>query len=170
MFFMRSVLKKVRDMLLGTDFDEEDAYDEYIEEEVEEEEPSEYVKRDRSKDVARLDSARFRTKTDSKIVSFKTGAQLSVMITYPKEIGEAPSVCDYVKEGSICVVNLEGVDKPVAQRIADFLGGAAYSINGEIERINNNIFIIAPANVHINGDVSDSATSNILPWIASSFK
>ncbi|MDR1643969.1 MAG: cell division protein SepF [Clostridiales bacterium] len=160
-----NIMKKVHDLLLGTDFDEEDSYEEF-EEDVEEE-----PKRERPREsAARFESARGHMKAESKIVSIKSGASVSVMVTSPKNIEDASPVCDYVKDGNICVVNLEGVEFGPAQRIADFLSGAAYSLNGEIQRINNNIFMIAPANVPVNGDITETGTASILPWIASSFK
>ncbi|MDR1538815.1 MAG: cell division protein SepF [Clostridiales bacterium] len=166
---MKNVLKSVREMFLGPEFEEEDIYEDYYEEVPEEEDEMPDYTRSRAKEVANLDTVRNR-KSDSKILNFKSGVQMQVMITYPKEVAEASSVCDHVKDGNVCVVNLEGVERAVAQRIADFLGGAAYAINGEIERINNNIFVIAPANVHINGEMQEESASNILPWIASTLR
>ncbi|MDR1913909.1 MAG: cell division protein SepF [Clostridiales bacterium] len=172
---MENAFKKFfRNVMLGTEYDDEEIYEEYVDEapvESENELPRE--------DVTRLDTIRSRKSKDfdkssdekSKIINFRSGAQMQVMITYPKKVDEATAICDYLCDGNICVINLEGVDRAIAQRIADFLGGAVYSVSGEIERINTNIFIIAPSTVRISGEEEDELkTSNILPWIASSFK
>lgn len=166
---MAHVLKNfMRNLMLGTDYDEEiDAYDGAPESEEERDEAPE-------PDVAAdLETLRGKKAAGekSKILNFHTGTQMQVMVTYPKELIEARDLCDYIRDGNICIVNLEGVEKAVSQRIADFIGGAVYAIDGEIERINNSIFVIAPSQVHISGETEeDLDTGNILPWIASAYK
>ena len=159
-------LKKVlQQVMLGVNPDEEDIYEDAEiaaadEDEVQKEE------------ITRLDSIRGRKSDEkSKILNFRTGAQMQVMLTYPKEIVDTTDICDYLRKGHVCVVNLEGVDRSNAQRIADFLSGAVYVSDGAIERINTNIFITAPAHVRISGESEEELRAdNILPWIASSFK
>ncbi len=115
----------------------------------------------------------FRPKRDnSKIVSIHTNVQMQVVITYPCDVDDAAASCDYIKQNKTCIINLEGVDRANAQRIADFLGGAAYAINGDIQRVSTDIFIVAPANVNITGEFKEELKANglILPWVSSSFK
>ena len=157
--------KMLQQVMLGVNPDEEEIYEDA---DVAANEGDE----DQNGDIARLDAIRGRKADDkSKILNFRTGTQMQVMLTYPKEIADATDICDYLRKGHVCVVNLEGVDRSHAQRIADFLSGAVYVSEGAIERINTNIFIIAPSHVHISGESEEELnSSNILPWIASSFK
>ena len=53
------------------------------------------------------------------------------------------------------MLNLEGIDVEVAQRIIDFSCGACYSINGNLQKVSSYIFILTPANVEISGDIQD---------------
>jgi len=165
--FMGHWLKKiVNQVMLGVNPDEEDIY-----EEVDGSSAVDYDD-DQDEEVTRLEAIRGRKGGDkSKILNFRTGTQMQVMITYPKEINDATDICEYLRKGHVCVVNLEGVDRPHAQRIADFLSGAVYVIDGAIERINTNIFLAAPSQVHISGESEEELSADyILPWIASSFK
>ena len=164
---MASWLKKMlQQVMLGVNPEEEEIYEDPEVTAVNENEEEE------DEEITRLDTIRGRKSDEkSKILNFRTGTQMQVMLTYPKEIVDATDICDYLRKGNICVVNLEGVDRPHAQRIADFLSGAVYVSDGAIERINTSIFIIAPSHVHISGETeADLNASNILPWIASSFK
>ena len=43
----------------------------------------------------------------------------------------------------------------VAQRIIDFVSGAAYSMDGNLHRISNYIFIVTPNSVELSGDFQD---------------
>jgi len=83
------------------------------------------------------------------------GSAAEVVIRHPMDVSEAAKVCDLVREYKVCVVDLTGMDRNMAQRIADFLGGVCYAVNGCVQRISKDIFIIAPEGVRITGDVKD---------------
>ncbi len=162
---MVSWLNKAKDFLLGTEYQDEEVMDVYDEEEVE---------RPREKEVIEtgyIKSPRV-VSQNSKVINFQANIQMQVVISHPETVADATTVSDYLRENKTCVVNLEGVDRANAQRIADFLGGASYSLAGEIQRISSDIFIIAPANVHISGELKEELKNNalIFPWVASSFK
>ena len=161
--WLKNVLQQV---MLGVNPEEEEIYEDVDAGGAANEEE------DQHEEVTRLDMIRGRKAEDkSKILNFRTGSQMQVMLTYPKDLNDARDVCDYLRKGDVCVVNLEGVDRAPAQRIADFLSGAVYVADGSVERINTNIFIAAPSHVHISGEAEEDLSSgNILPWIASSFK
>ena len=59
------------------------------------------------------------------------------------------------------------MEYPIAQRIMDFLSGTCYSLEGSIQRVANNIFIIAPENVDISGDFKEELKKKgvLLPWM-----
>lgn len=170
---MASFLKTVKKIMLGGDaYDEEEYVEDYAAEE-EEEQQSDVVTDFNS--LRRRKSPSYGAShlnfgggsgSSSKVVSFQASIQMQVVLTSPQGINDATAICDYIKENKTCVVNLEGVDRVNAQRIADFLAGATYSINGEIQRISNEIFIIAPANVHISGEFKEElkASGLIFPW------
>jgi len=89
----------------------------------------------------------------AKIVNYPGSEdKLQVLIEKPADVGQAAELCDHFKMGNIIVVNLEDVEKPLAQRIADFLGGAVYVMNGEIERISDDIFVMGPAHIPITSE------------------
>ena len=50
------------------------------------------------------------------------------------------------------VLNVEGLDVEIAQRIIDFTSGSCFAISGNLQKISNYIFIITPASVDISGD------------------
>ena len=43
----------------------------------------------------------------------------------------------------------------MAQRIIDFSSGATYSMNGNLQKISNYIFIATPESVELSGDFQD---------------
>ena len=70
---------------------------------------------------------------------------------------------DILKSRKPIVVNLESVEKNVARRIIDFLSGAVYALDGDIQKVSNGIFIIAPNNVNIMSDVIKDEPK-AFPW------
>ncbi len=86
-------------------------------------------------------------------VNFAGG--LEVCVIKPVSIDEARSVTETLLQNRAVVLNLEGLDVDIAQRIIDFTSGSCYAINGNLQKISNYIFIITPQSVEISGDFQD---------------
>ncbi len=84
--------------------------------------------------------------------SASASRSLEVSIMKPTRFDDSQDICDMLVDERATVVNLEGIDLALAQRIMDFISGAVYSLNGKIHQISNLIFIISPENVDISGD------------------
>jgi len=96
-------------------------------------------------------------------------SKYDILLTCPKNVDDTSAVINNLRENNVCVINLEGVEKSISQRVADVLGGAAYSLGCAVERISNTIFIIAPDGVNISGKLKSEIKSetSIFPWVAS---
>lgn len=100
--------------------------------------------------------------TESRVVPFhgrKEEGEI-VKVIKPQEFNEAQIVADFLKEGKTIVVNLEGIEISQAQRIIDFIGGASFAVDGSLKAISNNIFIVAPGNIEVSGDLRDEIISD----------
>ncbi len=84
--------------------------------------------------------------------SASSSRALEVSIMKPTRFDDSQDICDMLVDERATVVNLEGIDLALAQRIMDFISGAVYALNGKIHQISNLIFIISPENVDISGD------------------
>ncbi|SCW37623.1 cell division inhibitor SepF [Eubacterium ruminantium] len=78
-----------------------------------------------------------------------------VYVIKPLEFDDAQTVSDFLKAGKTIVINMEGVQIDPAQRIIDFIGGACYGLGGDLKAISANIFIAAPHNIEVSGDLRD---------------
>lgn len=100
-----------------------------------------------------------------KVVNINTTTQLKVVVVTPESFDEAKDIAEHLKQKKPVVINLEGVEKEIARRIVDFLSGAVYSLDGNIQKISTGIFLIAPYNVGIMGDFKDELRSKgVFPW------
>ncbi len=102
----------------------------------------------------------------SKVVNMHSGGQMKVVIMQPENFEDAQEICDHLKNKKPVVINLETLGKDDAQRIIDFLSGSIYSLDGNIQKITNGIFIIAPFNVDIMGDFKEELRNKgVFPWV-----
>lgn len=78
-------------------------------------------------------------------------------------------IIDHLNRGQIIVINMEDLDLPTAQRIADFIGGASYAVNGLFQAISGNIFLATPNGTYVSGDLREELAGGSL-WRRGSFK
>lgn len=90
-----------------------------------------------------------------KVVPMKQSRTMEVSMVKPTSIEDAKEICDHMLAGKAVVLNLEGIHTEVAQRIIDFTSGATYSMNGNLQKISNYIFIATPESVELSGDFQD---------------
>ena len=79
-------------------------------------------------------------------------AGMEVCVIKPNSVDDAREITDTLLANRTVVLNLEGIDVDVAQRIIDFTSGSTYAISGNLQKISRYIFIITPASVDISGD------------------
>lgn len=96
----------------------------------------------------------------SKVVKINATTQLNVVITQPENFEEAKEIADHLKAKRTVVLNLESMDREVARRVVDFISGAVYAQDGNIQKISTGIFLIAPYNVGIMGNIKDELRNN----------
>ena len=74
----------------------------------------------------------------------------------PTTVEESREITDTLLSGRTLILNLEGLDVDVAQRIIDFSLGSCYAIQGKWQKISHYIFIITPNEVDLTGDFLDA--------------
>lgn len=78
-----------------------------------------------------------------------------VHVIKPDEFDDAQMIIDHLKSGQAIVINMEGMEVSTAQRIIDFIAGACYALDGSLQGISGNIFIAAPSEIYVSGDLRD---------------
>jgi FtsZ-interacting cell division protein YlmF len=83
------------------------------------------------------------------------GSKMKMIVYQPMTYDDTQNIIDNLKNRKPIIVNLESLETDIAQRILDFMSGAVYSLDGNIHKISKGIFILAPANVDISGNLPD---------------
>ena len=148
-----SILNKLMDTMRLTENDD----DYFDEEDYEEEKPvikkRSFGKRDEEMDDYRHEEEskpRFLPRSsNNKVVQMRRSMEVSLIKPSMEDTRE---ICDYLLAGKAVVLNMEGIHMEVAQRIIDFTCGATYSMDGNLQKISNYIFIATPSSVELSGD------------------
>lgn len=90
---------------------------------------------------------------NNKVLNLHANVQMEVVVASPESFEEAREISQHIKDNKPVIINLEFVEHGIAQRITDFLCGCCCAMNGNIQRIADKIFMIAPDNVDFAGDV-----------------
>lgn len=83
------------------------------------------------------------------------GGGMKVCVIKPTSIEECREITDTLLSNRTVVLNLEGLDMDIAQRIIDFTSGSCYAMSGNMQKISHYIFIITPKSVDISGDFQE---------------
>ena len=78
-----------------------------------------------------------------------------VCVIKPTTVEDSREITDTLLSNRTVVLNVEGLDMDVAQRIIDFTSGSTYAVGGNLQKISHYIFIITPRNVDISGDFQE---------------
>ena len=86
----------------------------------------------------------------------KAGAlNMEVCVIKPASMEDTREIADTLVDNSTVILNLEGIDVELAQRIIDFTSGACYSLGGSLQKVSSYIFVLGPYNVDITGDLQN---------------
>ncbi len=89
-----------------------------------------------------------------KVVPIPQPQQIKMKISKPTNFEQADEIVVQLKEKNAVVINLEYVSKDVARRIVDVVSGAVKALDGNIEKVSNSIFVVAPYNYDIVNEIT----------------
>ena len=89
------------------------------------------------------------------------GNGMEVCVIKPTSIEDAREITETLLANRTVVLNLEGLDVDIAQRIIDFTSGSCFAISGNLQKISQYIFIITPASVDISGDFQEIFSGSV---------
>ena len=104
---------------------------------------------------------------NNKIVNMPQTQQVKMVICQPTSFEQSENICTLLKEKKSIIVNLEYVNKDIARRIVDVVSGAVHALDGNLQKISNSIFLVAPYNYDITNEMAREEIKNKLSvsWI-----
>lgn len=80
-------------------------------------------------------------------------SNVEVCVIKPTSMEDSREIADTLADNCAVILNLEGLDMELAQRIIDFTSGACYSLGGSLQQVSSYIFVLGSYNVDITGDL-----------------
>lgn len=136
-------------------------------EDYEEEEESELEegKNFQEEEAFDYDNSLIQNKKSNKVVNIHTANSIKVSIVKPNDYDEATQICDDLKNRKIVVVNVSELEPKIAQRLLDFMGGASYVLNGELQEVEKGVYLLSPSNVEVSKDLKNELSGKgIFNW------
>lgn len=94
-------------------------------------------------------------KRQGTVVSLHTQKQVRVYLAEPVNYDDAQGIADHLRNRRPVVVNLHKAPFDVARRVIDFISGCTYALGGTMQKLGHNIFLCAPENIDVQGQISD---------------
>lgn len=141
---------------IDDDYDDDYDYDDYQDEVMDDD-----YQEKKSNKVSLFNNKSRKSSYDNNYDSYEEPARPStpqgggVCVMKPTNIDDGRSVCDTIRSNKTVILNVEGLDIEIAQRIIDFTSGSVYALEGSLQKISNSIFLLTPKNVNISGDLQD---------------
>lgn len=110
---------------------------------------------DKGRKVREKTPAKSQTKITPMRPSKTRSNGMEVCVIKPTSIEDAREITETLLQNRTVVLNMEGLDVEIAQRIIDFTSGSCFAIDGNLQKVSNYIFIITPSSVDISGDFQD---------------
>ncbi|MGA9078595.1 MAG: cell division protein SepF [Acidimicrobiales bacterium] len=73
-----------------------------------------------------------------------------VHVVAPAHFRDAQEIGDLVKQGSPVIVNLQMSERDLSRRMIDFCSGLTYALDGQMEKVADQVFLLAPSNVEVS--------------------
>ena len=157
-----SLLGKLMDTMRLSSEDDEDDY--YLDDDFEDEAPKKglFSKRNNTEpedEPEGQEKPKFLGRSNPIVVPMRRSMEVTMI--KPTSMDDSRDICDYLLSGKAVVLNMEGIHMETAQRIIDFTSGATYSMNGNLQKISNYIFIATPDSVELSGDFQDILSAGV---------
>lgn len=166
-----SVIDKFLDVMkLGgdDDYDDYDDYDEYEDDyENDRSEKRGLFKRRKEEDYDDYEEEEPAVKSKPQKVTpirqsgRKQGSGMEVCVIKPTSFDDSREITETLLSNRTVVLNFEGLDVDVAQRIIDFVSGSCFAIGGNLQKVSGFIFLVTPRNVEISGDLQEILSGSI---------
>jgi cell division inhibitor SepF len=73
-------------------------------------------------------------------------------VVSPTGFNDVQQVADRFKRDQPVIINLQGVDRDLSRRLIDFASGLCYGLEGDMERVADQVFLLTPRGAQVSDD------------------
>ena len=97
-----------------------------------------------------------------KVVNMAQTQQVKMVVFQVTSFEQSETICNMLKQKQSVIVSLEYVNKDIARRVVDFISGSVHALDGHIQKVSNEIFVVAPFNYEISNELAREEIKNKL--------
>lgn len=90
----------------------------------------------------------------AKVVNINHGSTSRIVIAKLDSTAGVKLVINNLKERVPVVFSIARLDRNDAGRVVDVISGATYAVDGKMQKVSNDIFLVTPFGIEITGDVA----------------
>lgn len=83
------------------------------------------------------------------LVSLPTPKKQEIVVLEPASFADAREIAEALRVKKCILLNMRKTDKELARRIVDFLSGISYAMEGNSQKVADNIFLFVPGHMEI---------------------
>ena len=68
----------------------------------------------------------------------------------PGRFADAQEIANRLMSNQPVIVNMQSADRDLQRRMIDFCSGVTYALSGEMEKVADQVFLLAPTNVKVS--------------------
>ncbi|HHY33379.1 MAG TPA: cell division protein SepF [Firmicutes bacterium] len=87
------------------------------------------------------------------VVALPQPPKAKLVVTEPRAFDDIPGILDHLKKRRPVIISVSELDRDLARRVLDFAGGAAYALDGSMQKVGDGIFLFTPSNFEIGLDL-----------------
>ena len=73
-----------------------------------------------------------------------------VSLFAPRTFSDVTEIADALRSRQVVIINLQGVDRGLLQRVVDFTSGVAYTLDGKIQKLADAMYLVVPPGTPVN--------------------
>jgi len=97
------------------------------------------------------------------VFSLHTNRPMEIVVLEPRSFDEARAGADHLKARRPVIVNLRDTDHDLAKRIVDFSCGVTYAVDGQMQRVGEEIFLFTPSTVTVTAETTHDGSRTLFP-------
>lgn len=101
----------------------------------------------------------------ARVVNINAGVVQKIVIVKLDSCFGAQVIIDNLKQKTSVVFNIARLDRVDAGRVVDVVYGAAHALDGSMQKVSSDIFVVTPYGMEITGDITERLRgSNEFSW------
>lgn len=85
--------------------------------------------------------------------------RMKVVVHRPTKFEESEKIVQHLLENKPVILNLSQLEEGITNKVFNFCSGALCALEGHMIKVDSGIFLLAPSNIDVSGDIKEELES-----------